>query len=250
MDPTLAKYMTTSGAQKIFALIYGPPVSGKTTGALTFPSPVIIDIDHNLRPGIPNVIPLWDDAFVDKIKPRINPAFPANRRDALLLILADLARSLPADHTIIVDSLTRLETWYNTQESLEPKPRSKKTGEEDGFEMFRKRLTYFEALFTMFTNCAANVVMLVHQQQDRDEKGQVTGQIKPSLQGQIGEKMPGYFPIVMQAVRKTAPGQPGAEPKVEFLWRIRPGIHEPARVPKPASVDFIKQDYHELLKFL
>lgn len=249
MDPALSKYLTTTGPQKIFALIYGPPVSGKTTGARTFPNPVIIDIDHNLPEGVPNVIPLWDDAFVDKIKPRLNPTFPANRRDALLIILSDLARSLPADHTIIVDSLTRLETWFNTQESIEPKPRSKQ-GAEDGFEMFRKRLTYFEALFTMFTNCASNVVMLVHQQQDRDDTGKVTGQIKPSLQGQIGEKMPGYFPIVMQAVRKTGAAAPGTEPKVEFLWRIRPGIHEPARVPKPAAVDFIKQDYNELLKFL
>ena len=248
MDPSLAKYLTTSGQLRAFVLLYGPPVSGKTTGALTFPNPVIIDVDHNLPAGLPNVIPLWDDKFVDGIKPRVNPAV-ANRRDALLIILSDLAKSLPAECTIVVDSLTRVETWFNTQESLEPKPRSAKTGAEDGFEMFRKRLTYFEVLFTMFTNCAANVVMIVHQQQDRDEKGAVTGQIKPALQGQIGEKMPGYFPIVLQAMRKStaAVGQPQ---NVEFLWRIKPGLHEPARVPKPTAVDFIKQDYKELVKYL
>ena len=56
MDPALAKYLTTTGPQKIFALIYGPPVSGKTTGARTFPNPIIIDIDHNLPEGVQNVM--------------------------------------------------------------------------------------------------------------------------------------------------------------------------------------------------
>lgn len=237
-------YLTTTEAQKAFVLIYGPPVTGKTTGARTFPNPYIVDVDHNLPAGVPNVIPIWDEKVVDKIKPRVTPAI-ANRRDALLVVLADLSRELTANDTIIIDSLTRIETWFNAQEEAEPQPRGK-TGAPDGHAMFRKRLLFFDTLFTMLTSCPANVVFTVHQQQERNEKGDVTGQIKASLQGQIGEKMPGYFPIVLQAVRQVNQQTKA----VEFVWRVRPGLYEAARVPKPVAVDFIPQDYKELVKLL
>jgi hypothetical protein len=252
MNPTqdplsIAKYLRTTTTAKHTALIYGSPCTGKTTGATTFPDPYIVDFDNNLPSGTKNVIPMWNDGFVDSVVRRGNPTWPANRRDALLKIYADLAHDLTAGQTLITDSLTRIETWFSLQESIEPQPRSKKTGETDAFELFRKRLIYFDTLFTMLTSCAANVVFIAHQQQDRDASGAVSGQIKPALQGQIGEKLPGYFPIVLQAVRRTVPGTP---PGVEFVWRIKPGLHEPARVPKPTAVDFIPQNYNELLKYL
>jgi len=241
----LTKYLTTTTARKSMVLIYGPPVTGKTTGARTFPNPYIVDFDNNLPVGTPNVIPMWDDNFVDKIKPRMVKEV-ANRRDVLLIVLADLAQTLPANTTIILDSLTRIETWYNAQEKFEPQPRGK-SGELDGHAQFRTRLNYFDCLFTMLVGCAANVVFIAHQQQDRSEKGDITGQIKPALMGQIGEKMPGYFPIVMQACRNKDKAVPT---KLNYEWRVRPGNFEPARVPKTPAVDFIPQDYKELEKYL
>jgi hypothetical protein len=241
---SISKYLTTTEVQKVFALIYGPPVTGKTTGARTFPNPYIVDVDHNLPAGVSNVIPIWDEKFIDGIKPRVSSAI-ANRRDALLVVLADLSKELTAKDTIIIDSLTRIETWFNVQEELEPQPRGK-AGAPDGHAMFRKRLLYFDTLFTMLTSCPANVVFTVHQQQERNERGDVTGQIKASLQGQIGEKMPGYFPIVLQAIRQINP----TSKEVNFVWRVRPGLYEAARVPKPVTVDFIPQNYNELLKLL
>ena len=245
-DPIVDKYLTTTVTRKSMALIYGPPITGKTTGARTFPNPYIVDFDNNLPPGTPNVIPMWDETFVDKVKPRIAKEVP-NRRDVLLIILADIASRLPKDSTIIVDSLTRVETTYNMQEKYEPQPRSPKTGELDGHAQFRTRLNYFDTLFTMLVSCPANVVFIVHQQQERSSTGDIIGQIKPSLMGQIGEKLPGYFPIVMQACRnkdKTTPD------KLNYEWRVRPGPCEPARVPKPVTMDFIPQSYAKLAPLL
>ena len=250
-QPLYTKYLTTTKEARTFALIYGPPVAGKSTGARTFPNPIHIDIDNNLPAGTPNVIPMWSDKFVDSVCARVpnapgNPVSPANRRDALLIVLADLAKTAPAGHTIILDSLTRVETHYNLQEEAEPKLRAK-SGEVDGHAMFRRRLTYFDTLCTMFTACAANVVFIVHQQQERNDKGEVIGALKPFLMGQIGEKLPGYFPVLLQALRQKNKTDPA---KVDFVWRIRPGINEPARVPKPTTVDFIPQNYTELVKYL
>ena len=84
-DPIVDKYLTTTVTRKSMALIYGPPITGKTTGARTFPNPYIVDFDNNLPPGTPNVIPMWDETFVDKVKPRIAKEVP-NRRDVLLII--------------------------------------------------------------------------------------------------------------------------------------------------------------------
>lgn len=249
IDVLIRSLTTTTTATKTIVLLYGQPVTGKTTGARTFPNPYIVDFDGNLPAGVPNVIPLWDEKFVDKISPRIHSSRPPSRCAALLKIYNDLATHLPAGSTIITDSLTRLETWYNIEEEADPnKPRSSKDASKiDGHALFRRRLNYFDTIFTTLTACRANVVFIVHQQQDRNEKGDVTGQIKPSLMGQIGEKLPGYFPIVLQAVRKEDPAKPGA---VSFLWRVRPSFYEPARVPKPVAVDFIPQQYSELEKYL
>ena len=243
---TYDKYLTTTTTQKAFVLLYGSPACGKTTGALTFPNPLVVDFDNNLPVGTSRVIQFWKDEFVDKIIPRTNPKFPANRRDALLIVLADLARDLPAGHTIVIDSLTRIESTYNMQEEVEPKPRSIKSGEVDGHALFRKRLIYFDTLFTMLTGCAANVVFIAHQQADRNDKGEVVQQLRPALMGQMGEKLPGYFSCVLQACRK----QDMTTKNVEYLWRIRPGVFEPARVPKPVTTDFIPQDYAKLLPLL
>ncbi len=242
------KYLRTTETRKTMALLYGPPITGKTTGARTFPNPYIVDFDNNLPIGVPNIIPMWDDNFVDKIKPRFTKEV-SNRRDALLTILSDLSHDLPANSTIILDSLTRIETWYNTQEHFDPnKPRSTKSGEVDGFAMFRARLSFFDTLFTMLVGCAANVVFIAHQQQDRNEKGDVVGQIKPALMGQIGEKMPGYFPVVLQACRTKNPDAKILEPN--YVWRLKPGTFEPARVPKAPCPEFIPQQYTELVKYL
>mgnify|MGYP006275728373 CR=1 FL=1 len=244
MNPS--EYFQTTESARIFAMIYGQPVTGKTTGARTFPDPHIIDFEGNLPPGTAKVVPMWNDAFVDKVKPRAHPAYSANRRDALLIVAKNLANTMPAGSTLIIDSLTRIETWFNIQEEEEPKPISDKTKNVDTNALFRKRLIYFDTLLTMFTTAKCNVVFVVHQQFERDEKREVTQHVRPALMGQIGEKLPGYFPVLLQAVRRQAtPTAP-----VTFDWRVKATMFEPARVPKPVAVDFIPQKYEELAKYL
>lgn len=241
-----SEYFQTTNSARIFAMIYGQPVTGKTTGARTFPDPHIIDFEGNLPPGTNKVVPMWDNDFVDKIKPRAHPSYVANRRDALLIVATNLAKDMPAGSTLIIDSLTRIETWFNIQEEQEPKPISDKTKNTDTNALFRKRLIYFDTLLTMFTTAKCNVVFVVHQQFERDEKREVTQHVRPALMGQIGEKLPGFFPILLQAVRQQAkPTDP-----VQFNWRVRSSMFEPARVPKPVAVDFIPQSYTELQKYL
>ena len=224
-------------------MIYGPPCTGKTTGARTFPNPIIVDFDNNIPPGTPDVIPMWSDAFVDTVVPRRGNKYP-DRIQALVRILGDLAAGARANQTIILDSLTRLETWYNLHEEEAPKPITEK-GKVDKFELFRWRFAYFTKLLTLFSACPANIVFICHQQQEKDDDGRPVGQLKPHLVGQSADKLPGMFPTLLQAVRRT-----DKDGNVEFVWRVRPGNWEPARTPKPAKQDFIPQDYKTLLNYL
>jgi len=240
LPDTLSKYIKVSEkSPKLFVQLYGKPVTGKTTGALTFPNPLVVNFDNNLPAGVKQ-IPMYDDAFVDGIVKRSNPRYPANRRDALKAVMIDLCREMPEGSTIIVDSMSRVESAYNMQEDIEPKELTNK-GEVDGFKMFRKRLTFYEDLFVLAQAARAHVVFIFHQQQERDEKGDLTKQIKPGLLGQMADKSTAFFSTVLQA---------GIGPKGEYLWRVRPTQYEPARVitTKPLTVDFIPQNFAALVE--
>ena len=253
MNPILDKYLTKTESQRLFVMIYGGPVTGKTTGARTFPNPVVVDFENNLPSGTEQVIPMWNDAFVDKIEARKHPTHPANRRDVLIRhIVPDLTKCMPAGSTVVIDSLTRIETWYNLQEELEPPPLGN-NGKPDTNALFRRRLVFFDSLLTRFSGSACNVVMIVHSQFERDENREITRNIRPALMGQIGEKLPGYFPILLQAVRQHPLGKdnkPDTTKPLEYLWRVRSTQFEPARVPKPVAVDFIPQNCNELMKYV
>ena len=157
LPDTLSKYIKVSEkSPKLFVQLYGKPVTGKTTGALTFPNPLVVNFDNNLPAGVKQ-IPMYDDAFVDGIVKRSNPRYPANRRDALKAVMIDLCREMPEGSTIIVDSMSRVESAYNMQEDIEPKELTNK-GEVDGFKMFRKRLTFYEDLFVLAQAARAHVL--------------------------------------------------------------------------------------------
>ena len=242
----ISDYCVTTETQRLFVLIYGQPVTGKSTGALTFPDPHVVAIENNLPKGTKKVLPLWEDAFVDSIRKRSHPSWSANRRDVALIVVKDLATQMPAGSTLIIDSLTRLEMWFNIQENEEPPILSDKTKQQDTNAHYRKRLNYFQTFLTTLTTAKCHVVALVHQQFERDEKREVTQHVRPALMGQIGEQLPGFFPILLQAVRRQAkPTDP-----VTFDWRVKSSMFEPARIPKPIAQDFIPQSYTELAKYL
>ena len=95
---SIEKYCVTTETRKSMVMLYGNPTCGKTTGALTFPKPYLINFDNNVPPGTINTIPMWDDNFVDKIKPRMVKDV-ANRRDALLIILSSISVILETNFT-------------------------------------------------------------------------------------------------------------------------------------------------------
>lgn len=244
--PSYEKYLTTTTSNRICALLYGKACSGKTTGALTFPNPIVIDIDGNLPPGTKNVIPIHSDKFIDSVMPRQGRPY-SDRLGALTKISADLAYDLGPDHTIIIDSITRLEMHYTYQDKFTPilVKKGENAGEIDTRAMWYRRLDYFQGLLNRLVSCSANVVIISHIQMERDEKGNLTNGFRQVLMGQIGDQLPSLFPTCLYAQSR-----PNKDGQIEFVWQIKTGkFQEPARVPKPTAESYIPQDYNILKNF-
>ena len=187
--------------------IMGPAGIGKTWSALTFPNPVVLDLDNKLggyREAYPNVkfpvLPFWSRDFVENTlkvsnmglgKPT-DPKFPANARDAVDKWLTIEGPKLSPEQTLILDSFTSLNDAFTNQTSLPHEKEYTKTGQEDGFAFWKKLLAYNTKICSLLKNLPCNVVAIFHELPERSEDGIVIG-IKPLLQGQSADKIPGYF---------------------------------------------------------
>lgn len=242
MDISKLIKQSTGTANKI--LLYGSPATGKTTAALTWPNPLVLNFDNNLRSGVAE-IPFWSAEFIDSIAKRTHPAHPPNRRDALRHILR--SGKFDASQTVIVDSLTRVQSAYDMQENAEPPPLTK-SGQIDTLKLFRLRLAFFDEMLSLLGALPCTVICIAHQQFERDDDGNQSARVKPMLGGQAGDRLPAFFSMVLQTVVQQQ--EKTKEPM--FMFRVRPSAYAPARVSinKPITTDFIPANYKALTELM
>jgi hypothetical protein len=216
----------------IRAIIFGRAGTGKTRGAMTFPNPVIMNFDNNLPKGTPG-IPCWNEEFLKKFKP-----MPMTIADMYRQISSQLA----PDQTLIIDSLTSVERKFDTWEKTNP-IYTKRTMEPDGFSMFRRRLDFWNEIFELWRQSKHNLVVLMHQINEKNDKGEETQNVKPLLSGKAGDVVITIANCIMQA---------GITQHGKFVWRVKPNNYVPARLwtPNPVSQEFINQEYAELANIL
>ena len=121
-----------------------------------------------------------------------DPKFPANGRDAVDKWLTVEGPLMSPEQTLILDSFTSLNDAFTNQTSLPHEKEYTKTGQEDGFAFWKKLLAYNTKMCSLLKNLPGNIVAIFHELPDRDENGNIVG-IKPLLQGQSADKIPGYF---------------------------------------------------------
>ena len=187
--------------------IMGVAGSGKTFSALTFPNPVVLDLDNKLggyreaNPAVSfPVLPFWNREFVEgtlkvinNTKTRtIDTSYPHNVRDAVDKWLTSEGPKLTPEQTLIVDSFTALNDGFANQTNLPWEVEYSRSGEIDGFAFWKKLLAYNSRICTLLKALPCNVVAIFHELPDRNENGTIMG-LKPLLQGQSADKCPGYF---------------------------------------------------------
>jgi len=232
-----------------FILNAGIPFSGKTTAALSFPNPLVLNLDRKIpREGVPSV-PFHDDAFVESVIKRVNPMHPVNRRDAFTLWLqANMARLKP--YTIIVDSITALETAFH-QQTLDVEG---KWGINGGL-YFGAKLNYFLSICAMLQATGGRVIVNCHLAPIfvRDEKtgaDVATGKNKPAMTGSGAERITSFCTSIVYSYLKTDIAKPGV---LRYFWVLRPGPSFDARtlaqhVPPSGEIDVTDGAYEAFKK--
>lgn len=210
--------------------VQSAPFAGKTTAVLTAPNPVVADFDNKLSETNALyagkkmediiIVPFYDAAFCDKIKPREAAIYAPNRRDAFLLWLMKEAPKLQSDQTLIIDSWTMLQEAFDQQQGYEKAyvKSGPKQGSEDPRVFWDKKLEFSEDVCSRLKTLNCHVIITFHEQSDRDAEGNLTGKVKAFMQGQFRDKLKGHFTDWFRqhaVVNKTTQ-------KTEWLWQTIP----------------------------
>lgn len=207
------------------------PQTGKTTAMLTFPNPVVCDFDNKLSAtnalcagkqlSDVAIIPFYNAEFVDKLKPRSNPRFAPNKRDAFLIWLNTEAIKLESDQTLIIDSWTTLQSAFDQQQGYEPA--ISRNGSEDKFVFWARKIEYAKEICERLKTLNCHVVVSFHETIDRDDEGKPTGKMKPVMQGAFADQLAGHFTDWFRQITVAKLKDP-ANPRSEiigtdYLWQ-------------------------------
>lgn len=211
--PKGCKTLAQIGDSQIRLGLQGFPFSGKTTSALTFPNPVILSYDrkvsaHKHRDDV-ILIPFHDAAFVNALKPKDGMMAPINKKEALVIWLSSEALKLSPKQTLIVDGITAIEEefhiWFKFRET---ELALSKKGGIDGYVEWNMKKMYFEELHSLFKTLPCNVVMICHEVEDRNDKGDLNGKVRPLLTGQAGDKLGGNLTDYFRQIAIGKPSNP------------------------------------------
>lgn len=236
--PPYAVNLQTVEQTKLMVGLQGPTKSGKTTSALTFPNPFVLDCDGNLTghlgrdiQAVPFYNKDWCLANAAKFGTKMNVGTNAgiiNRRDLVQHWLEKEACKLSAEQTLIVDSWTTVQDWFDIQTDLEPVYTKK--GEIDEFAFWARKVDYSTKLCNTLSELPCRVVVTFHEQFQLDKDKQPTGKIEPLMQGKFTAKLALYFTDffrcrvlpIRDASNKPVYEADGRTPKVDYVWQTKP----------------------------
>ena len=137
-------------------------------------------------------LPFYDPKFVDSIVKRDGLSLPPNRKDAIIKWLETEGMKLPKDYTFVLDGNTGLQAAFHQQYWTNPEI-SPKTGKIDSFAEWKQKITWFTEIAMCLKALPCNVIYICHEADDRDEKGNLNGNIRPLLSGSFVDELQSHF---------------------------------------------------------
>lgn len=230
--PTCTQNLKTQTQPRIFLGLQGEPGTGKTTSALTFPNPIVLDLDGGLTGFVGRdipVVPMHDHNWVceyekGKFKPSPVPKAQANRRDAILHFLTVDAVKIDVEQTLVVDSWTALQDAHDRQTELFPK--LTKAGQVDEYDFWDQKLTYSRTVLAALKALRCHVVVTHHESRIRDpETGELKEKVQPLMQGRFAQELkrfyPNYFRCIARGEITAGPTKLGTITGAKYFWQIR-----------------------------
>jgi hypothetical protein len=241
--------------KRVMLLLIGKPFAGKSTAATTFPNPLFLDLDHKVpslkpiegyhtRPPNHKAVEFWRDEFSRSIAGPQDKRYPANVRDAVLIWLKTNLPKIPPSVTIVIDGGTSLERVFHFQtEKVDPVPVGK-TGKPDSFHVWKEKVNYYGALFTLLKTHPGHVIFTMHEQPDYDEQGKTLRTIKPVMTGQLSDTIGGHFTAMFRQIV-----EPDANSKPKYLWVCKPDVAYPFNNTFGLAEQKVPAHYDSISKF-
>jgi len=165
---------------------------------------------------------MWDDKLVDKYAPRAGVINPANRKDAIINWLLQEGRKHTKDQTIVVDSLTEVNSSFHVQYEAEGgAPISHKTGKPDKYDQWAKKKTWYTCLMDVMKALPCNCIIIGHELPERGEDGEPTGRMKLMIEGGGGDKLVGDSTDCFRCHAVAKPISEAAVQPFMTKWGIR-----------------------------
>lgn len=216
--PQNTKQTSELTAPQTRLFLIGPPKSGKTFAAATFPNPFFLDFDSGLTSkelrerNLPHM-PFYDTKFVKEVLKQ------QNKMNGLNWFLQNEAGKFTNEQTLVLDSISTIGDAVT--EELDRVTPIGKTGEKDGFWFWKSWALWWQGLCTKLIDLKCNVVVIAHEQEIRDsETGKVLSYMWMLKGKDFSPRMGQFFTDVFRQTKKSS--ESGGKVTVEYLWQVHP----------------------------
>jgi hypothetical protein len=188
LPPNCVTLDKSTSKQQIRLGIQGFPGTGKTWAALTFPNPIVLNLDRGLgaHTGRADVIEI----------PFYLPSFCGGKgelKDKLIEWIEREGVKLGAEQTLVFDGCSSLEVAYHLWFALNQHKFLTKQGKVDDFAEFQVKKKYFGELHELFKSLKCDIISISHESERADkpttvgQPGTYSGKIRPILTGAYGD---------------------------------------------------------------
>lgn len=166
--------------------------TGKTWAALTFPNPIVMNLDRGLgaHHGRADVLelPFYDHSFCRSIDPNFKPN---DSKDVLIKWLLREGMKLSPSQTLVVDNNSQIQNFYHNWFNSVRHNFLTDKGKEDGFAEYKIKKQYYTEFLELLKAVPCHVVFLCHETEA--SIGKSAGKIRPLLSGQVADELMNYF---------------------------------------------------------
>lgn len=185
---------TTTSKQQIRLGLQGFPGTGKTWASLTFPNPIVLNLDRGLGAHIGR-----DDVIEI---PFYQPSFCGSKtelKDKLIQWIDKEGKKLSSEQTLVVDGCTSIQNAYHIWFAANQHNFLTKGGKVDDFAEWQVKKKYFGELHEALKYLACDVIFIAHESERADkpttvgQPGVYSGKIRPLLTGAFGDELVGHY---------------------------------------------------------
>lgn len=248
--PSSAKQMKREPDEPSRLGLQGAPGTGKTWNVVkTAPNTIVIDFDHKLPRWYEGLsVPFWNVDFVLEqskalgIKENAKGVAP-NRRDVFKYWLRKEVNLFERDQTLVIDSWTMLQDCFDSQTALEPS--INREGKEDPRVFWAHKLKYATEIMEMTRALKCNLVVIFHEQVERNQDGTLSGKLEPLMAGSFKDKLQAHFTDWFRALARSKKNDKGQVIDTVYTWQLKSSdqCNCSCSVELPAGLNEVRADY-------